>query len=294
MPGHDHSLQKLYSIDELSNPSMVYNWICPIQLKEDCPYEVMACVFNEYFTDTNWINTNQEYLNFGWATPLFNRVGLVLAETSCQKDALVSEKLFIIFFFSIKTTWYSNLNASERCELFLCFLYLYSLRILAIFNHFGYSSLQLDQWQQHTWYDLGATQDLLHCMCNQLVRGLPAAASPPRVEPPSPFYMQTSMPTHPAHLGNFVKASKGGGSPQNAATARPSSTTMVTPPKTEVKKRKKKKWTTPKCTVTSETVPAPEKKRKVISESPDSEAEGPFRDSDHTESASENSPNTNQ
>ena len=106
--------------------------------------------------------------------------------------------------------------------------------------------------------------------------------------------LQTSMPTHPAHLGNFVKASKGGGSPQNAATARPSSTTMVTPPKTEVKKRKKKKWTTPKCTVTSETVPAPEKKRKVISESPDSEAEGPFRDSDHTESASENSPNTNQ
>ena len=294
MPGHDHSLQKLYSIDELSNPSMVYTWICPIQLKEDCPYEVMACVFNEYFTDTNWINTNQEYLNFGWATPLFNRVRLVLAETSCQKDALVSEKLFIIFFFSIKTTWYSNLNASERCELFLCFLYLYSLRILAIFNHFGYPSLQLDQWQQHTWYDLGATQDLLHCMCNQLVRGLPAAASPPRVEPPSPFYMQTSMPTHPAHLGNFVKASKGGVSPQNAATARPSSTTMVTPPKTEVKKRKRKKWTTPKCTVTSETVPAPEKKRKVISESPDSEAEGPFRDSDRTESASENSPNTNQ
>ena len=294
MPGHDHSLQKLYSIDELSNPSMVYNWICPIQLKEYCPYKVMACVFNEYFTDTNWINTNQEYLNFGWATPLFNRVGLVLAETSCQKDALVSEKLFIIFFFSIKTTWYSNLNASERCELFLCFLYLYSLHILAIFNHFGYSSLQLDQWQQHTWYDLGATQDLLHCMCNQLVRGLPTAASPPRVEPPSPFYMQTSMPTHPAHLGKFVKASKGRGSPQNAATAGPSSTTMLTPPKTEVKKRKKKKWTTPKCTVTSETVPTPEKKSKVISESPDSEAEGPFRDSDHTESASENSPNTNQ
>ena len=71
MPGHDHSLQKLYSIEGLSNPSMVYNWICPIQLKEDCPYEVMAHVFNEYFTDTNRINTNEEYLNFGWATPLF-------------------------------------------------------------------------------------------------------------------------------------------------------------------------------------------------------------------------------
>ena len=71
MPGHNHSLQKLYSIEGLLNPSMVYNWICPIRLKEDCPYEVMVCVFNEYFTDTNQINTNKEYLNFGWAASLF-------------------------------------------------------------------------------------------------------------------------------------------------------------------------------------------------------------------------------
>ena len=70
MPGHDHSLQKLYSIEGLSNPNMVYNWICPVQLKEDCPYEVMVRVFNEYFADTNRINTNEEYLNFDWATPL--------------------------------------------------------------------------------------------------------------------------------------------------------------------------------------------------------------------------------
>ena len=58
-------------------------------------------------------------------------------------------------------------------------------RILAIFDHFGYPSPQLDQWQQHIWYDLGATQDLLHHMRNCLAKGLPAAASPPRVEPPS-------------------------------------------------------------------------------------------------------------
>ena len=37
MPGHDHSLRKLYTIEGLSNPSMVYNWICPVLLKEDCP-----------------------------------------------------------------------------------------------------------------------------------------------------------------------------------------------------------------------------------------------------------------
>ena len=71
MPGHDHSLQKLYSIEGLSNPNMVYNWICPVQPKEDCPYEVLAHVFHEYFTETNRINTNGDYLNFGWAGPSF-------------------------------------------------------------------------------------------------------------------------------------------------------------------------------------------------------------------------------
>ena len=181
-----------------------------------------------------------------------------------------------------------------RCKLFLCSLYPYSLRISAIFDHFGYPSPQLDQWQQHIWYDLGATQDLLHCMHNCLVKGLPAAASLPRVEPPSPLYMPTSMSTHPAHGGKFVKASKGGGLPQNAATAGPSLATTVTPPKTEVKKRKKKKQAEPRCTVTSETIPVVEKRKKVVPESPDSEAEGPFRDSDRTKSTPENSPNTNQ
>ena len=47
MPGHDHSLWKLYTIEGLSNPSMVYNWICPVLLKEDCPYEAYvpsACI----------------------------------------------------------------------------------------------------------------------------------------------------------------------------------------------------------------------------------------------------------
>ena len=69
---------------------------------------------------------------------------------------------------------------------------------------------------------------------------------------------------------------------------------MVTPPKTEAKKRKKKRRATPKCTVTSETIPVVEKKMRVVPESPDSEAEGPFRDSDRTISAPENSPNASQ
>ena len=72
MPGHDHSLRKLYTIEGLSNPSMVYNWICPILLKEDCPYEALAGIFSTYFKDTSGINTSEDYLNFGWAAPLFS------------------------------------------------------------------------------------------------------------------------------------------------------------------------------------------------------------------------------
>ena len=72
MPGHDHSLRKLYTIEGLSNPSMVYNWVCPILLKEDCPYEALACIFSTYFKDTSGINTSEDYLNFGWAAPLFS------------------------------------------------------------------------------------------------------------------------------------------------------------------------------------------------------------------------------
>ena len=72
MPGHDHSLRKLYNIEGLSNPSMVYNWICPVLTKEDCPYEALARIFSMYFKDTSGINTNEDYLNFGWAAPLFS------------------------------------------------------------------------------------------------------------------------------------------------------------------------------------------------------------------------------
>ena len=73
MPGHDHSLRKLYTIEGLSNPSMVYNWVCPVMPKEECPYEALAHAFNKYIMDTNRINTNEDYLNFGWAAPLFTK-----------------------------------------------------------------------------------------------------------------------------------------------------------------------------------------------------------------------------
>ena len=60
----------------------------------------------------------------------------------------------------------------------------YSLCVSAIFDHIGYPSPQLDQWQQCTWYDLGATQDLLHCMQNSLAKGL---SESPDSEAEGPF-----------------------------------------------------------------------------------------------------------
>ena len=83
MLGHDHSLRKLYSIEGLSNPNMVYNWACPVLPKEECPYEALARVFNDYFQETNRINTEEDYLNFGWAAPLFTE-----SDWSAQKHHL--------------------------------------------------------------------------------------------------------------------------------------------------------------------------------------------------------------
>ena len=86
--------------------------------------------------------------------------------------------------------------------------------------------------------------------------------------------------------GEFVKASKGESSAPSTVSTGPSSPIATTSPKTEIKKKRKRKSV--KRTVTSETVSPPEKKKKIISESPDSQAEGPFCDSD-TMSAPEDS-----
>ena len=87
-------------------------------------------------------------------------------------------------------------------------------------------------------------------------------------------------------MGGFVKASKGENSVPGTASTGPSSPIANTSPKTEIKKKRKRKSV--KRTVTSETVSPPEKKKKIISESPDSQAEGPFCNSD-TVSAPEDS-----
>ena len=155
---------------------------------------------------------------------------------------------------------------------------LYSLRVSAVLDHFGYPAPHLDQWQQGIWYDLGATQEVLHQMHIRLSQGLPAIASPPRAESPSPSCRPAAVPIRPIHEGEFVKASKGGSSAPSTTSTGPSSPKATTSPKTEIKKKRKRKSV--KRTVTSETVSPPEKRNKIISESPDSQAEGPFCDSD--------------
>ena len=148
----------------------------------------------------------------------------------------------------------------------------------AVLDHFGYPAPHLDQWQQHVWYDLGVTQEVLHQMRIRLSRGLPAVASPPRAESPSPSRRPAAAPIHPTHEEGFVKASKGGSSAPSTASTGPSLPVATTSPKTEIKKKRKRKSV--KRTVTSETVSLPEKRKKIISESPDSQAEDPFCDSD--------------
>ena len=166
---------------------------------------------------------------------------------------------------------------------------LHSLRVSAVLDRFRYPAPHLDQWQQHVWYDLGATQEVLHQMRICLSRGLPAIASPPRAESPSPSRRPAAVLIHPTYEGGFVKASKGEISAPCTASTGPSSPLATTSPKTEIKKKRKRKSV--KHTVTSEMVSPPEKRKKIISESPDSQTEGPFCNSD-TVSAPEDSSHT--
>ena len=85
---------------------------------------------------------------------------------------------------------------------------LYSLRVSAVLDHFGYPAPHLDQWQQRVWYDLGATQEVLHQMRIRLSRGLPAIASPPRAESPPPSRRPAAAPIRLIMGGNSLRPRK--------------------------------------------------------------------------------------
>ena len=109
-------------------------------------------------------------------------------------------------------------------------VYFYSLRVSAVLDHFGYPAPHLDQWQHHIWYDLGATQEILHQMRIRLSRGLPAITSPPRAESPSPSRRLAAVLIHPTHEEEFVKALKGGRSAPSIASTGPSPSVATTSP----------------------------------------------------------------
>ena len=180
-------------------------------------------------------------------------------------------------FLTLKIAVFCNLVLLNVCKHFSLLTLLYSLRVSAVLNHFGYPAPHLDQWQQRVWYDLGATQEVLHQMRIRLSRGLPTVASPPRAESPSPSRRPAAAPIHPTREEEFIKASKGGSLAPSTASTGPSPP-IASISKMEIKKKRKRKSV--KRTVTSETVSPPEKRKKMISESPDSQAEGPFCDSD--------------
>ena len=104
-----------------------------------------------------------------------------------------------------------------------------------------------------------------------------------------PSHRPAAAQIHPIYEGEFVKASKGESSAPSTMSTGPSSPIATTSPKTEIKKKRNRNSV--KRTVTSETVSPPEKNKKIISESPDSQAEGPFCNSD-TMSAPEDSSHT--
>ena len=72
MPGHDHTLRRLYPMEGLANTAMVFNWICPVKSNEQDPVDILARVFNEYFVAINELNTEEDFLNFGHAASLFS------------------------------------------------------------------------------------------------------------------------------------------------------------------------------------------------------------------------------
>ena len=106
----------------------------------------------------------------------------------------------------------------------------------------------------------------------------PQSPVPPRAESPSPSSRPAAAPIHPTREEEFIKASKGRSSAPSTVSTGPCLPVATTSPKTEIKKKRKRKSV--KRTVTSKTVSPPKKRKKIISESPDSQAEGPFCDSD--------------
>ena len=188
--------------------------------------------------------------------------------------------------------------------------YIFSLRVGAILDHFGYPTPSLTEWQQHIWYDLGATHSCVYEMRNRLPMG-----HPPQPRSMSPVVSATTSASsaqfHP-HVGQKAprapaESTPVASTPGQSAKAPPQLSSTKGKDKRKRKKRKEgdaspqrpkkhKKRAASVASSDTEIYENPTVKKEEAPagiappESSDSQAEGPFTnrsDSEGTESAPE-------
>ena len=187
--------------------------------------------------------------------------------------------------------------------------FIFSLRVGAVLDHFGYPAPSLTKWQQHIWYDLGAIHSCVYEMRNRLAVG--HSPQPRSISPTANVAISaSSVQSHPCVGQKAVRIL-----PESAPAASTSGQFAETPSGSssakgkDKRKRKKKKeddTSSPRSkrskkraasVASSDTEiydPATKKEEApfvvVPAESSDSQAEGPFTnrsDSEATESAPE-------
>lgn len=175
----------------------------------------------------------------------------------------------------------------------------FSLKVGAVFDHFGYPAPRLDEWQQRTWYDLGAAQSLLQAMRSRLIRGCPAVAGPIVPATLTPTTRSTASSAR-SSIGNKAPRTLAGQLQVAQAVSTPASSTSQSsnvPRKGQKKGQKKgKRKRTPVPSEDGDNSPVSPKQQKVGGEEPktssgsdSSPPDGPYtnRDSDATDSAPE-------
>ena len=189
-------------------------------------------------------------------------------------------------------------------------IFIFSLRVAAILDHFGYPAPSLTEWQQHVWYDLGAIHSCVYEMRHRLAMGRapqPHSVSSTVSATPS----ASSVQSHP-RAGRKTPKAPPEPAPAVPSADQPAKTSLQPSPAKDKDKRKKrkrkeddasprrskkhKKRASPMASSDTEIYENPMVKKEEASagapppESSDSQAEGPFTnrsDSEGTESAPE-------
>ena len=113
--------------------------------------------------------------------------------------------------------------------------FIFSLRVGAVLDHFGYPAPSITQWQQHLWYDLGAIHNCVYEMRNRLAMGRspqPRSASPVAVAAAS----ASSAQSHPRVGQKALRIP-----PESAPAASTTGRSAETPPESSSTKNKDKR-----------------------------------------------------